>query len=301
MSAQAAFDAWQSVELDYDARSAPLVVKLTTPFRSDSALPRGRTPYSSDRSFEESVGLFRKRQAAYRRSTVAGLRELRELEARAALYRVAESVTAPLDRRFNRVLKRTVDLLFSAVLLLLIAPVMTLIAVMIRLDSPGPVFYRAVRVGRDGKPFLVYRFRTVHLTPVEGSAPRVGKVPSSAPSLTRIGRIVRTTSLHTLPLMFNVLKGDMSLIGPLPLSLDEHTLHAARSAQPSAALEREWRTLRANVRPGLVSPASFRRVTSLREWMQIEVSYLRTWNLWTDMKLVLRSLPEVLAYRITLD
>jgi lipopolysaccharide/colanic/teichoic acid biosynthesis glycosyltransferase len=140
----------------------------------------------------------------------------------------------PLYRRAKRVL----DLILSAVLLVLSAPLLAVLALIVRLESPGPAFYRQPRIGQHGRPFAMYKLRTMHsgadaqlherVQPLAGGSPRRGpqfvyKLPND-PRITRVGRILRKTSLDELPQFLNVLRGEMSLVGPRP-ELPEVIVH----------------------------------------------------------------------------
>jgi lipopolysaccharide/colanic/teichoic acid biosynthesis glycosyltransferase len=149
----------------------------------------------------------------------------------------AQGETAPPGLLYRRA-KRALDVLLSAVLLLLAAPVLVLLAVIVRLESPGPAFYRQPRIGRHGRPFAMYKLRTMRsgadaqlherVQPLVGGPPRRGpqfvyKLPND-PRITRVGRILRKTSLDELPQFLNVLRGEMSLVGPRP-ELPEVIVH----------------------------------------------------------------------------
>ena len=113
----------------------------------------------------------------------------------------------------DRVLKRLLDIVVAAVGLVCLSPLMAIIALAIRWDSPGPVFYRARRVGKGGKLFLMYKFRTMVVN-AEQSGPSI--TVKDDPRITRVGRFLRKTKLDELPQLINVLKGEMSLVGPRP-------------------------------------------------------------------------------------
>jgi lipopolysaccharide/colanic/teichoic acid biosynthesis glycosyltransferase len=154
------------------------------------------------------------------------------------------TVQSNLNRNwFSRAIKRMFDIVVSAIILLLIWPILGFIALAIRRDSPGPVFYRGKRVGLGGKTFNILKFRTMYEDPASYSGPRV--TAHDDPRITHFGRWLRDTKVNELPQFWNVLKGEMSLVGPRP-------------EDPSLA--KTWPTaVRGeilSVRPGITSPAS---------------------------------------------
>jgi exopolysaccharide biosynthesis polyprenyl glycosylphosphotransferase len=190
--------------------------------------------------------------------------------------------------RSTRLLKRTFDLLGAALGLLVTAPLMALVAVAIKLDSPGPVFFRQRRVGRDGQEFEIVKFRTM----VDGAdlqkadlrdqnqAQGLFKIDND-PRVTRVGRLLRRASLDELPQLWNVLRGQMSLVGPRPLVGEED-----RKVQG-------WERNRLQLTPGMTGPwqvLGSARVP-LHEMVKIDYLYTANWSLWTDVKLLLRTLP----------
>jgi exopolysaccharide biosynthesis polyprenyl glycosylphosphotransferase len=194
--------------------------------------------------------------------------------------------------RSSRVVKRALDLAGAAIGLLLAAPVLVLIALAIRLDSRGPVFFLQTRVGRGGRRFRIVKFRTMvgdaealkadllHLNQQQG----LFKI-SDDPRVTRLGRFLRKTSLDELPQLFNVLTGDMSLVGPRPLVPDEDELVEG------------WSRRRLHLTPGMTGPWQILgggRIP-LQEMVKIDYLYVTGWSLWTDVKLLLRTVSYVLA------
>jgi lipopolysaccharide/colanic/teichoic acid biosynthesis glycosyltransferase len=154
------------------------------------------------------------------------------------------------------VAKRTLDLVLSAVALVAAIPLLAVVAVAIRLSSPGPVFYRATRVGRGGRPFTMYKLRTMHVNQTVAGE----KIATSAitakddPRVFPVGSLLRQTKIDELPQLFNVLRGDMSLVGPRP----EDPRFVAKNYTPA-----DMATL--DVRPGLTSPGSVWYYTSAEE------------------------------------
>lgn len=195
----------------------------------------------------------------------------------------------PLSKT-QAIVKRMFDLVGAASLLILFAPVMAVVSVLIMLDSRGGVFFLQERTGENGKTFRVVKFRTMmkHNTPKE----QLDFVTSADPRITPIGRILRNTSLDELPQLFNVLKGEMSLVGPRP--------------QPVCHLEHYGTTipyyaLRHMVKPGitgLVQISDMRsQVHTLQDMMQrvqMDLKYIRTWSLWQDIAICLKTAATML-------
>jgi exopolysaccharide biosynthesis polyprenyl glycosylphosphotransferase len=196
--------------------------------------------------------------------------------------------------RSSRVVKRVVDLLGSAVLLALLAPLLAVIAIAVRLDSSGEVLFRQRRVGCDGKPFRMLKFRTMALHAEElqddlrplSEAEGLFKIAED-PRITRVGRLLRRASLDELPQLINVLRGDMSLVGPRPLVPDED-----RQIEG-------WHRRRLHLTPGMTGHWQIlgsARVP-LEEMVRIDYLYVTNWSLWGDVKILLRTIPYVLARR----
>jgi exopolysaccharide biosynthesis polyprenyl glycosylphosphotransferase len=196
--------------------------------------------------------------------------------------------------RSSRLVKRLFDLVGAGVGLLLAAPLMALIAVAIKLDSRGPVFFRQTRVGRDGKHFRIFKFRTM-CTDAEqqkaelleaNEAEGLFKIADD-PRVTRVGRLLRASSLDELPQLFNVISGDMSLVGPRPLVLDEDqqiTGWDRRRLQLTPGMTGHWQIL---------GPAR----VPLHEMVKIDYLYVAGWSLWADVKILLRTVPYMLRRR----
>jgi exopolysaccharide biosynthesis polyprenyl glycosylphosphotransferase len=189
------------------------------------------------------------------------------------------------------VLKRTVDVIGSTLALALLAPVLAMIATLIKLDSPGHVFYCAQRAGRKGRLFRCYKFRTMVRNAdalkdrLRGNNQRSGpffKIASD-PRITRLGRFLRRYSLDELPQLGNVLKGDMSLVGPRPHPLDDV---AAYKIEHLARLD---------VTPGITGlwQVSARRDPSFQRGMELDREYIRTWSVKADMRILLRTFLAV--------
>ncbi len=196
--------------------------------------------------------------------------------------------------RSSQRLKRVFDFAGATVVLIVMAPVMAMIALAVRLDSPGPVLFRQSRVGRGGKPFSIFKFRTM----VDGAerlkdelrerneADGLFKIDDD-PRVTRIGRVLRRSSLDELPQIFNVLAGQMSLVGPRPLVADEdgRILGVRRG--------------RLRLTPGMTGQwqISGSSRIPLEDMVKLDHLYVSNWTLWNDVKILLRTVPYVLSRR----
>ena len=194
----------------------------------------------------------------------------------------------------SQLIKRAVDLIASAAVLVLLAPVLALTALAIKLDSPGPVLFRQVRAGRRGEPFEMLKFRSMvdgadrlkdelrHLNEAEG----IFKIAND-PRITRVGRLLRRIHLDEVPQVINVLRGEMSLVGPRPLPLDED--NAIRG----------WYRDRLEVPPGITGywqVLGSSRIP-LEEMVKLDYLYIANWSVWGDLKLMLRTVPVVVNRR----
>jgi exopolysaccharide biosynthesis polyprenyl glycosylphosphotransferase len=206
-------------------------------------------------------------------------------------------LTAPGLKGPELALKRALDLVGAAIGLILLSPVLAVLAVSIKLGSPGPVFFTQQRVGRGGRLFRIIKLRTMMdgaeqhrdelLSQSVYSDPRLFKVPAD-PRMTKLGRWLRQTSLDELPQLANVLKGDMSLVGPRPPLPSEVALYAAHHYG------------RFDVKPGLTGPwqvAGRNQVTDFEKVVALESEYIRDWSLARDLAILLRTIPAVLNMR----
>jgi lipopolysaccharide/colanic/teichoic acid biosynthesis glycosyltransferase len=195
-------------------------------------------------------------------------------------------------RPWQRATKRLIDIVGSMALLVLLAPVMLVIAISIPLTSPGPVIYAQRRIGRGGHPFTMFKFRSMdrdahdsrhlHAHRNHHTIGPVFKVPDD-PRITRVGRVIRRLSLDELPQLVNVLRGDMSLVGPRP-ALPEEFAECGEDVRQ-----------RALVAPGLtcIWQVSGRSDIDFLRWVDMDLQYIRTWNLRLDLRLLLRTIPAV--------
>jgi len=188
--------------------------------------------------------------------------------------------------------KRAIDVSGALFGIVLTFPLMASIAVAVKLTSPGPMLFPQRRSGVGNRPFVMYKFRTMYVGADEEKKllRKLSKQDGPAfkmkndPRITRLGRWLRTTSMDELPQLFNVLKGDMSLVGPRPLPCEE-----------SNASER-WHRLRLDVVPGMtcIWQVTGRSTVSFAEWVRMDIRYIRTRSLLVDLKLLLKTIPVVL-------
>lgn len=208
-----------------------------------------------------------------------------------------ESITPPAARSLS---KRAVDIVGATVGLMMLSPLMLLLAVLVRLDSRGPILFRQRRMGLGGREFWFYKFRTMvpdaeHLLAAleqqnESAGGVLFKIRSD-PRVTRIGRFLRRTSLDELPQFLNVLKGDMSLVGPRPLQL--------RDCERLLMLEPEGFTERLSVPQGLTGPWQIggRSDTDSGMMLRLDLEYIENWSLQNDLYILIKTVPAVLAGR----
>lgn len=193
------------------------------------------------------------------------------------------------------VVKRIMDILGSSVALLLASPVMLMTYIAIKVDDPGPVLFKQVRSGKNGRKFVMLKFRSMCVD-AEAKRKELEKFNEMGgpvfkmkhdPRITRVGRFIRKTSIDELPQLFNVFLGTMSLVGPRP-------------PLPSEVAQYEpWQRRRLSVRPGITGmwQVSGRNNIDFEEWMQLDLKYIDSWSLWLDLKILFKTLPAVLLNR----
>lgn len=191
-------------------------------------------------------------------------------------------------------LKRLMDIVGASLGLLIASPIMLIVAILIKLEDPkGPIFFSQIRNGAYPMTFKMYKFRSMyidaeerlqelmHLNEQSGPAFKI----KDDPRITRVGKFIRKTSLDELPQLFNVLKGDMSLVGPrpaIPREVEQYT---------------DYQKQRLFVKPGLtcIWQVSGRNNIGFDEWVELDIEYIKTRNLWRDIKLILLTIPAMLG------
>ena len=185
-------------------------------------------------------------------------------------------------RKFNFFLKRAFDICVSLVMIILLTaiPVLLVVPLVIKLTSKGPVMYNATRIGKDMKPFKMYKFRTMITERYDAE----GNEIMSEDRITKIGRILRKTSLDELPQLFNILNGTMSIVGPRPML--DYQAERCRGEE----------VLRFRVRPGLTGLAQAKGRNNLRweDRIQYDIEYVKNFSFWLDIKIIVMTALLVL-------
>jgi exopolysaccharide biosynthesis polyprenyl glycosylphosphotransferase len=191
------------------------------------------------------------------------------------------------------VVKWLLDFTVSLVLLVFFSPLFLIIALLMKLTSPGPVFFLQERLGLNKRRFKIYKFRTMtvdaesrmkeleHLNELSGPVFKIRNDPRT----TTIGRFLRSTSIDELPQLFNVLKGDMSLVGPRPMAVRDYE-----------GFNEDWQRRRFSVRPGITClwQVLGRNCIPFEQWMELDLQYIDRWSLWLDVQILLKTIPAVL-------
>jgi exopolysaccharide biosynthesis polyprenyl glycosylphosphotransferase len=189
--------------------------------------------------------------------------------------------------------KRALDFSISLILIIILSPLFIITALLIKLTSPGPVFFIQERMGLNKRRIRIYKFRTMvanaeqklaefeHLNEVSGPVFKI----KDDPRITRVGRFLRKTSIDELPQLLNVLKGDMSLVGPRPLPVRDYN-----------GFDQDWHRRRLSVRPGITClwQINGRSSVPFEKWMELDMEYIDHWSLWLDFKILTKTIPAVL-------
>ena len=194
-------------------------------------------------------------------------------------------------------LKQAFDYLIGAVLLVLLAPLLGLIALIIRLSSPGPAFYRQTRAGLNGRPFAMFKFRSMSVDAEQHQADLAARNEmrgpvfkvSDDPRVTLVGRFLRRHSLDELPQLWNVVRGEMSLVGPRPLPVEE-----------VRRFDDDTHRRRLSVKPGLTclwQISGRNDIADFADWVRLDLTYIDNWSLWLDCKILLATVPVALFGR----
>jgi len=226
---------------------------------------------------------------------LSDLFNLRVAHSRAEEF-AGESVTtlcAGAPDAWQHLCKRTLDVSVSLVVMLLLSPLFLLATLVVKLTSPGPVFFVQQRVGLNKRRFRLYKLRTMvadaaerqreieHLNEARGPVFKI----RNDPRLTPVGKFLRETSIDELPQLFNVLKGDMSLVGPRPLPVRDYQ-----------GFRQDWQRRRFSVRPGITClwQINGRSSVPFEKWMQLDMEYIDHWSLGLDFKILAKTIPAVL-------
>ena len=288
------------------ARSPDSVVGVPVLGDAEALMTHRMTPYvdrivlAIDPRAEKRVRELTSRLSALPNEVTLLVDPVDEHERSAALDRLASAPLASLDgrvdddrRAFN---KRIQDLVIGSVALILLAPVMALTALAIRLDSPGPIFFRQRRHGFIHEEIVVWKFRSMRQEAADATASR--QVTTDDDRVTRVGKIIRSTSLDELPQIFNVLKGEMSLVGPRP-----HAIGMKTGSVESARLVAEY-AHRHRMKPGMTGWAAIKgsrgplhSAQDVRRRVQLDIEYIERQSLWLDLWIMLVTVPVLLGDR----
>lgn len=199
--------------------------------------------------------------------------------------------TTTVPSEWQLLVKRAMDLAISGFLIVLLGPAILAIVLMVKLSSPGPVFFRQQRIGFNKKPFFIFKFRTMTLAAQKDLCKvdiykeiyEPGWKDRKLSYVTPVGKFLRKFSLDELPQLFNVFVGHMSLVGPRPTLPQE-----VEQYQP-------WFRRRFSMRPGVTClwQVSGRRNVQLTRWMEMDLEYLDNWSIWLDIKILLKTIPAV--------
>lgn len=208
------------------------------------------------------------------------------------------------------VMKRILDVILSLVALLILSPLFVILGVIIRFDSPGAVIFRHTRIGKDGRPFIFYKFRTM-VKDAEYKKEELRKLSSlqgpvfkikEDPRITKAGKFLRRFSLDELPQLINVLNGTMSLVGPRPLpaiDIQHPELLNPKNLDIDKTRLEAWLALRQTVPPGITGLWQIRGRSNLplEAWFNYDLEYLKRRSLWMDLKIILRTIPVIIIGR----
>ncbi len=197
--------------------------------------------------------------------------------------------------RLSFLIKRAVDIAGSIIALILVSPLLLVTAIAVTLTSPGPPIFRQTRVGIDGRRFSFYKFRSMRvsaeqerdqLVDLNERAGPIFKIKDD-PRITKVGWLTRRSSIDELPQLWNVLRGDMSLVGPRPPLPEEVEQYSA------------WEDQRLRVKPGItcIWQVSGRSDLDFETWVAMDIEYIERWRLWLDIVLLAKTIPAVLSGR----
>ncbi|MBC3899932.1 undecaprenyl-phosphate glucose phosphotransferase [Acetobacterium malicum] len=191
----------------------------------------------------------------------------------------------PLDQPLNKWIKRFIDIILSILIMILVSPIMLVTAILVKMTSPGPIIYKQIRVGMGRKEFWIYKFRSMRC---DAAIPgEIGWTTENDPRKTKFGAFIRKTSIDELPQFFNVLKGDMSIVGPRPER--PHYVTQFQHEIPKYMIKH-------HVRPGITGWAQvqgWRGDTSIHKRIECDIEYIEKWTLWFDVKVFFMTFKAV--------
>ena len=178
--------------------------------------------------------------------------------------------------------------MLSVLILLLLSPILLAVAVAIKLDNPGPIFFRQKRAGWNGKAFSIWKFRSMRVQQEALDQNVLKQAQKNDPRITKVGAFIRKTSLDELPQLFNVLTGDMSLVGPRPHAVQHDEEYSARVNDYYA---------RHNIKPGITGLAQVRgyrgetkEIDQMTKRIESDIEYINNWSVWLDLTILLRTI-----------
>ena len=185
----------------------------------------------------------------------------------------------------NKIAKTIEDLILSSIILVLITPILLVVAIAVKLDSTGPIFFRQNRAGWNGRKFRIWKFRSMYVHQEE--AGKVKQAQKNDPRITRVGAFIRKTSLDELPQIFNVLMGDMSLVGPRPHAIQHDEEYSQRIDDYFA---------RHQIKPGITGLAQIRglrgetkNIDEMAQRVESDIEYINNWSVWLDIMILIRT------------
>lgn len=190
-------------------------------------------------------------------------------------------------RTINLGLKRLADIVLSTIGIIVLSPILIIVAIAIKVSAPGPILFKQERLGKNGKPFYIYKFRTMIVNAEHiGEGLRVST--ENDPRITKIGKFLRATSLDELPQLFNVVQGTMSLVGPRP-PVTYHPYDGYKNYP-------EWAKKRFSMRPGItgLTQATVRNSVSWDERIKVDNKYVDKFNILFDLKILFMTVERVL-------
>ena len=177
--------------------------------------------------------------------------------------------------------------MLSFLILIALSPVLFIIAILIKSDSPGPVFFRQNRTGWNGKTFSIWKFRSMHTNQQVQDNAELKQAERGDPRITKIGAFIRKTSIDELPQLFNVLTGDMSLVGPRPHAVQHDEVYSQRINDYYA---------RHNIKPGMTGLAQVRgyrgetkEIDQMTKRVESDIEYINNWSIWLDLSILIRT------------